>query len=290
MTNAVESTINADSKRDHAPLADFDAQIAACLEASHLTTETNRFFVEAKAVKSIEPLAALGIAHGWREITKAFMFTSLAGLGLMASEADAEVHPNTNLLTAIQTVFQVIGDDLSNVMSVFKEVAPAGPAGMHYAWWESAIVDPLKATLGDGANDTSNLLGPGGKRLIENMRQLAHDPLGAAVQLRVVEAIALDITVAFKRVFSRVDVDGGRLFSRPEHFQWMDSHIHAEVEHHKAVSDDDTGTTAIADTAEKQARMLQLTRTYAAYWNIALNEFADFLHLSGARAPVAAAA
>lgn len=36
--------------------------------------------------------------------------------------------------------------------------------------------------------------------------------------------------------------------------------------------------------------MLQLTRTYAANWNAALNEFADFLHVSGARAPVAVAA
>ncbi|MBN3808538.1 DUF6202 family protein [Paraburkholderia sp. Ac-20347] len=290
MMSAIDPMVNADLERDRAPLADYDAAIAACLEASHLTTEANRFFVEAKAVKSIDPLAALGIAHGWREITKTFMFTSIAGLGLMASEADAETYPNTNLLTAIQTVFQVIGDDLSNVMPVFREVAPAGPAGMHYAWWESAIVEPLKAALGAGTNDTSNLLRPGGKRLIENMRQLAHDPLGAAVQLRVVEAIALDITVAFKRVFSRVEISGGRLFSRPQHFQWMDSHIHAEVEHHKAVSDDDTGTTAIADTPEKQARMLQLTQTYAAHWDVALNEFADFLHLSGARAPVAVAA
>jgi len=72
-------------------------------------------------------------------------------------------------------------------------------------------------------------------------------------------------------------VDGNRLFTRPDQFVWMDSHIHAEVEHHKAVSDDDTGTTAIADTEEKQRHMLQLTRQYAESWNIALNEFADHL-------------
>ena len=87
MTNAVESTVNADSKRDHTPLADFDAEIAACLEASHLTTETNRFFVEAKAVKSIEPLAALGIAHGWREITKAFIVPALPEMDATALDA-----------------------------------------------------------------------------------------------------------------------------------------------------------------------------------------------------------
>ena len=255
----------------------FDAQIADCLESAQLTRETNRFFVQAKSVKSIEPLPALRIAHGWREMTKAFMFTSIAGLGVMAADADTQTEPNRNLLKAIQTIFQVIGDDLSNLMPVFREVAPEGPDGMHYAWWESSIVNPLKSAVGAPENDTTNMLGAGAKQLIANMRALIHEPLGAAVQLRVVEAIALDITVAFKRVFSKAVVDGNRLFTRPDQFVWMDSHIHAEVEHHKAVSDDDTGTTAIADTEEKQRHMLQLTRQYAESWNIALNEFADHL-------------
>lgn len=255
----------------------FEAQIAACIEAAQLSRETNRFFTQAKTVKSIDPLPALRIAHGWRELTKAFMFTSIAGLGVMASDADSQATPNANLLKAIQTVFQVIGDDLSNVMPVFREVAPPGPDGMHYAWWESSIVNPLKAVVGEPANDTTGMLGPAGQTLIENMRRLAHDPLGAAVQLRVVEAIALDITVAFKRVFSKVEVGDKRIFSRPEQFLWMDSHIHAEVEHHKAVSDDDTGTTAIADTDERQHEMLRLTQPYAENWNAALGEFADCL-------------
>ena len=255
----------------------FEAQIADCLESAQLTRETNRFFVQAKSVKLIEPLPALRIAHGWREMTKAFMFTSIAGLGVMAADADTQTEPNRNLLKAIQTIFQVIGDDLSNLMPVFREVAPEGPDGMHYAWWESSIVNPLKSAVGAPENDTTNMLGAGAKQLIANMRALIHEPLGAAVQLRVVEAIALDITVAFKRVFSKAVVDGHRLFTRPDQFVWMDSHIHAEVEHHKAVSDDDTGTTAIADTEEKQRHMLQLTRQYAESWNIALNEFADHL-------------
>lgn len=255
----------------------FDAQIAACLESEQLSRDDNRFFVQAKTVKTIEPLPALRIAYGWRELTKAFMFTSIAGLGVMARDADAQDKPNANLLKAIQTIFQVIGDDLSNVMPVFREVAPPGPDGMHYAWWESSIVEPLRSVVGEPASDTSGMLGPAGRALIEDMRRLAHAPLGAAVQLRVVEAIALDITVAFKRIFSKVDVGGQRLFSRPEQLLWMDSHIHAEVEHHKAVSDDDTGTTAIADTEDKRHEMLLLTRSYANKWNRALGEFADFL-------------
>lgn len=257
--------------------ADFDAQMADCLASVQLTTETNRFFQQAKTVKSIGVLPALRIAYGWREMTKAFMFTSIAGLGVMASDADIQATPNKNLLKVIQTVFQVIGDDLSNVMPVFRDVAPSGPDGMHYAWWESTIVNPLKATLSESVIDMSDMLGIGAQQLIANMRVLAQDPLGAAVQLRVVEAIALDITVAFKRVFSKVEVDGNRIFTKPEQFLWMDSHIHAEVEHHKAVSDDDSGTAAIADTPEKQRKMLLLTQQYAQNWNIALNEFADYL-------------
>jgi hypothetical protein len=263
--------------------SDFDARIAQCLQDSQLTRETNRFFIEAKRVKSINPLPALRIAYGWREMTKTFMFTSIAGLGLMAQEADSQAAPNLNLLKSMQTVFQVIGDDLSNLMPAFQKVAPAGPAGMHYAWWESAIVDPLKAALGAPLNDTSDMLPEGQKRLIANMRSLAYEPLGAAVQLRVVEAIALDITVAFKRIFSKVYVEGERLFSTPAQFAWMDSHIEAEVEHHKAVSDDDTGTTAIADTVEQQARMFNLTQAYAHNWNAALNEFAENLPLEEAQ-------
>jgi len=270
--------------------SDFDARIAECLENSHLTRETNRFFIEAKRVKTINPLPALRIAHGWREMTKAFMFTSIAGLGLMAQEADSQAAPNVNLLKSMQTVFQVIGDDLSNLMPAFQKVAPAGPAGMHYAWWESAIVDPLKAALGAPLNDTTHMLPAGQQRLIANMRALAYEPLGAAVQLRVVEAIALDITVAFKRIFSKVQVQGERLFSKPDQFAWMDSHIEAEVEHHKAVSHDDTGTTAIADTATQQARMFNLTQTYAHHWNVALNEFADNLPMEEGQAFAAAEA
>ncbi|MBW4049019.1 MAG: hypothetical protein HIU89_14140 [Proteobacteria bacterium] len=261
----------------HNAQARFDAQIADCLESAQLTRETNRFFVLARSVKSIEALPALHIAYGWREMTKAFMFTSIAGLGVMAADADAQAQPNRNQLKAIQTIFHVIGDDLSNLMPVFREVAPEGPDGMHYAWWESAIVAPLKSAVGVPANDTTDMLGAGAKQLIANMRALIHEPLGAAVQLRVVEAIALDITVAFKRVFSKAVADGNHIFTRPEQFLWMDSHIHAEVEHHKAVSDDETGTTAIADTEDKQIQMLRLTRQYAENWNTALNEFADYL-------------
>lgn len=255
----------------------FDLEIAECIARAGLLKEDNAFFVGAKKVQQIDPLSALRIAHGWREMTKSFMFTSVAGLGLMASQADLDEYPSTDLLEAMQTIFTVIGDDFSNIMPVFQKVAPAGTAGMHYAWWETDIINPLKASLGAPRNDTSAMLPPGAKKLIANMRALAAEPLGAAVQLRVVEAIALDITVAFKRVFSKVAADGQRMFTKPAQFTWMDSHIEAEVAHHKAVSDHDTGTTGIADTDAKRAAMLRMTEEYSVNWNAALAEFADCL-------------
>lgn len=66
---------------------------------------------------------------------------------------------------------------------------------------------------------------------------------GAGRQLRIVGAMAPEHAVAFKRVFAKVEAGGTHLFSKPEQFGWMGSHIHAEVEYHNAVSDENTGTT-----------------------------------------------
>jgi hypothetical protein len=254
-----------------------DRQIADLIEDARLTRETNVFFTGAKRVRMIAPLPALRIAHGWREMTKCFMFTSIAGLGLLAKEADSQEYPRHDLLSTMQTIFGVIGDDLSNLLLAFNKVAPGGPAGMHYAWWETDFVTPLRQLVGGDFASGPLPLGPGAAHLIQNMRRLAEHPLGAAIQLRVVEAIALDITVAFKRIMTRVHQYGQPVFTQPAQFHWMDSHIEAEVAHHKAVSDDDTGTCGIADTPDKRQQMLSLTREYVQSWQLALAEFASHL-------------
>jgi len=254
-----------------------DRQISDMLERARLTRATNAFFTGAKNVRSIDVLPALRIAHGWREMTKCFMFTSIAGLGQLAKEADGQEYPREDLLSTMQTIFGVIGDDLSNLMLAFSKVAPKGPAGMHYAWWETDFVTPLRGLVGDELPGGTLQLGPGATRLIENMRRLADHPLGAAIQLRIVEAIALDITVAFKYIMTRVSHQDQRVFSGRERFTWMDSHIEAEVAHHKAVSHDDTGTCGIADTEQKREQMLTLTREYVQSWQAALAEFASHL-------------
>jgi hypothetical protein len=152
--------------------------VTSYLEDGHLTRETNQFFTETKAIKTVMLLPALEVAHGWREITKTFMFTSITGMGLMAEEAQADEIPNQNLLKTIQTVFEVIGDDLTNAMPVFKKVAPQGPAGMHYLWWDTSIVKPLELEAYRKSGHGKSELGPKAKKLIENMRKLAHEPMG----------------------------------------------------------------------------------------------------------------
>lgn len=253
----------------------FESKVVECLKSNELTSDTNRFFSIARGVKLINPEAALRIAYGWREITKTFMFTSLTGLGILASEAEASNNPDISLLQTIQTSFKVIGDDLTNNMQVFKDVAPAGPTGMHYAWWETDIVDVLRAIIPD--KKEHEFLSPNSQNLIQNMRKLSSDSLGCPVQLRVVEAIALEITIAFKRIFSKVERNGQKLFIKKEQLNWMYSHIHAEVEHHKSVTDEKSGTTVIANTKLKQQRMLELIEEYARNWNAALNDFADHI-------------
>lgn len=254
----------------------FEDEIIQCLLVNKLTKDTNRFFKLSKELNFvISPEIALRIGYGWREITKTFMFTTLAGLGLLAREADESDKPNINLLKTIQTSFQVISDDLANTMDVFKKVAPEGPEGIHYAWWEKDIVNELRTIVKN--RKENEYLPDNTKILIKNMRKLSSDPLGCAIQLRIVEAIALEITIAFKHIFSKVELDGKKVFSKKEQFRWMNSHIMAEVEHNKSVSDKDTGTTVIADTKSKKTRMLKLTNEYAAKWNAALNDFSDHL-------------
>ena len=110
--------------------------------------------------------------------------------------------------------------------------------------------------------------------LQETMHRLSRSALGTAVQLRVVEAIALDIVIAFKRVYSRLVIGGTKMFPASEQLAWMNSHIQAEVAHHSDVSNHDSGMTSLADTAAKQKEMLCLTAEYAWMWNAALEDFA----------------
>lgn len=249
-------------------------RVEKCLRENKLTRDSNRFFNAARKLVEIDGDGAYQIAIGWREITKTFMFTTISGLGVMAHEASLISYPPDSLLQVLQTGFGVIGDDLRNNMEVFQKSAPDGTRGIHYVWWENSIILRLARCLHRDIGESLNKLPIGSDRLIENMKHLAKHRMGAAVQLRVVEAIALDITVAFKRIYTRTKVNDTRVFDQREQMGWMDAHIEAEVLHHQAVADHDLGMTGIVRNSQDEEDMMLLMHDYCVNWNHALNGFA----------------
>ncbi|GHH72910.1 hypothetical protein GCM10017673_28570 [Streptosporangium violaceochromogenes] len=223
----------------------------------------------------MKPDAALEIARQWQAMTKSFMFTTISSLGVMARRFTAQEAPDHEVLGAFQTAYRVIGDDLDNFAPEFSAVSPRGVAGIHYVWWRDSIVAPLEAVIPGAGREARPPDGVAG--LLRNMDDLAGSPLGAAVQLRVVETIALDIAVAFRRVFSKVCVDGRKVFPSPESLAWIDSHIKAETGHAESVSDHETGTTVMAESEEERAELLRLATEYARNWALALDVFAAAL-------------
>jgi hypothetical protein len=270
---------------------ELDERVERVIDEARLRRADNGFFGTARSLETVDPRAAYRVAVWWRETTKGFMFTTLAGLGEMARRFATQPAPNREVLAAFQTVYQVIGDDLDNAAPEFKAVAPTGPAGIHYVWWHDTIVAPLAARLGeDASEDASDVELPEPIRgLLDNMERLAASPLGAAVQLRVVETIALDIAVAFRRMYGKVLVGGEKVFTENDQFAWIDSHIKAETVHAAQVSDDETGMTHMVTDPAQAEEFLAVSREYAANWSAALECFGDCLARSAAPSPVAGA-
>lgn len=233
---------------------------------------THQFFTPQPAAAALDPQAAWEVARAWGEITKAFMFTTIASLGTLAAELAAEPAPATHRLTALQTGFRVIGDDLVNLNPVFGKSAPDGVAGIHYLWWVGTVLQPLADVLPAAAAD-ARPLPPGVRGLLDNMDELARSPIGAAVQLRVVEDIAFDIATAFRALFRQVTAAGTALFDDAD-LTWIDAHIEAEVMHRSQVSDDETGMTTIAATPAEQQQLLTTISGYATNWARALDDLA----------------
>ncbi|MGW1675312.1 DUF6202 family protein [Streptomyces sp. NPDC002324] len=252
-------------------------RITAIIRETGLCRPANRFFSDVRIAEHIAPLAALRVGRQWQAMTKSFMFTTISSLGLMARDFNQQIAPDRGVLGAFQTAYLVIGDDLANLAPEFAAVSPKGVAGVHYLWWEESILGPLLASVGETERAEADQLPEGVRGLLANMERLAQSPLGAAVQLRVVEAIALDIAVAFRRMYAKVRIDGASPYSTESALAWIDSHIKAETVHAKSVSDDETGMTVAAATAAERAELLVLSEEYAKSWAAALNEFADAL-------------
>jgi hypothetical protein len=255
------------------PITSFDDRITRIIEDAGLTRPANMFFAHARSIERVEPVAGLRIALQWQAMTRAFMFTSIASLGVLARQFSTGTEPDREVLGAYQTAYQVMGDDMSNLAPEFSAVSPKGVDGVHYVWWADSIVAPLVGNLAKAEVEAAATTGDGVAALIADMRQLADEPLGAAVQLRVVEAIALDIAVAFRRVYTKLDGGDTKLYGAPDALDWIDSHFKAEKSHANSVSDHETGMTAMVTTDEDRAEFERLALAYTADWARALDDF-----------------
>ncbi|MGQ4490555.1 DUF6202 family protein [Streptomyces sp. 372A] len=263
--------------QSRAEQAELDAWVEAAIDAAGLRRADHRFFDAARRAVEVPHEGALAVAHRWRAMTKSFMFTTLAGLGVLAARLNREAEPSRTLLSAFQTVYQVIGDDLANAAPEFSAVAPEGPAGVHYVWWDDTVLAPVAALVPGDVRERAAELPAEVTGLLDNMDRLAAEPLGAAVQLRVVETIALDIAVAFRRMYGKVESDGVAIFRADGALDWVDSHIRAETVHAAQVSADDTGMTSLVASPAEAEEFKRLTEEYAANWSRALGSFADCL-------------
>lgn len=249
------------------------------ITAARLRPADHPFFAAAKRVAHVEPADALAIAVQFREMTKAFMFTTIAGLGTVARSFAKHPSPHRDVLAVFQTAYRVIGDDLDNIGPVFCTMGPKGPAGMHYVWWDESIVEPIAAHVDDDARSRATVLPPPLLDLLTNMDRLATHPLGSAVQLRVVEAIARDVAIAFRRMLPKVRAGETAIFTSSKDLVWVDAHIRAEALHARQVSDHETGMVAVVTSGVEADEFVSLVDEYATNWSRCLAVYVE--HLGG---------
>ncbi len=276
-------TTESTSKIPHALLStqNMEQKIIQILKQKNLSEKNHSFFISSAAyrrpaTKLINIKSAFEIARHWQVMTKTFMFTTLRSLSKLSEYLEACENPKDEMLAALQTGIHVISDDLNNNHPAFAQVAPHGPRGIHYKWWQNDIVMPLAKIL--NTDSWASLpLSTNIKQLLLGMDSLASEPFGFAVQLRVVEAIALPIAIAFRDIFSNVSYAGKKIFPNRMALAWIISHIKAEVTHHSQVSDNENGMAYVATTFNEQQQFLQMTKHYADLWETALNDFYSFL-------------
>ena len=250
-----------------------DEIITSLIRDARLNKDNNNFFARAAGQKNFDIDAVFNIAYNWREITKTFLFSTIKGLGCLAEKLRQDADPNPQLLSVLQTSFSIISDDIGNTHPIFNAYAPSGPTGIHYKWWEETILNPLN----HHTKIKTPSLSPGTIILIQKMEEMTNNYLGVAVQLRVVEVIALDICIAFLAIFSQVIHQGERVFNDKNDMRWITTHIQAESIHHERVCNKISGMTKIAITPTEQQIILKLIQEYANAWAIALTDFAKFL-------------
>jgi len=270
---SVSETIKTNQIQDAAIM---NKKISDIITECKLDKNQNDFFISANSCKHVDVDTAYKIAYNWREITKNFLFTGIKGLGAIIDEIQKQNSSDENTLFVLQTAFTIISDDLNNTHPVFKKVAPQGPNGIHYKWWEESMVLKMEKLT---ENKTPSLF-PGTKTLLEKMDVLVVHPMGTAIQLRIVEAIAYNIASAFLDLFSKVECDGKLVFEKESDKLWILTHIEAEIVHDQQVCSEISGMAKIASTPDAQKEMLEIAKKYCQAWAMALSDFAQVLKIA----------
>lgn len=271
------TTLSNANKQFMLPFDLLDSEVDTLLNDGKLTRYTNEFFTSARSMSEISLSNALQMSVNWREITKEFLFSVIGGIGQMSHYLSKFDNPPHQLLGVLQNSIGIISDDLSNVFSTLNNVAPNGPDGAHYKWWELTIhKDLIKAAEQTNLKFKVSLL-PGVIDLLNTMKELSLNRLGAAIQLRIVEAIALEIAISFRAILSPLKVNNEFVFKTNEDLAWVNAHVKAEVEHHKSVKDISYGMAYVAITPDEQKTFLELTKKYIKAWHFALLEFRNLI-------------
>lgn len=237
-------------------------------------SKKNNYFFNLTSSEDFSPKEAYQIAGNWLQITKTFMFTVIQGLGVLSSSLLKSENPVDSQLLVLQTAVYVISDDLNNCHPIFKKVSPKGPRGVHYRWWENTILEKLQSIVHEPVVLTESVTA-----LLSKMHELTDNIMGAAVQLRIVEAIAFDISSSFLVIFGSVKHNGELVFPNDGDKAWITAHIEAETVHNQQVSNTISGMAKIAQTFEEQQLMLDMANNYAKVWALALDSFMDILRL-----------
>jgi hypothetical protein len=244
---------------------------------SHLTSEKNIFFVSAGKKEFFSIDSAYIIALKWREITKNFLFTTIKGIGVMAEKINEQKNPDLKIITTLQTAVSIIADDLYSANVVFGQSNNNFDANKaHYKWWETSILNPIESLVCQ-EKIVEKIKPDNTEELIKKMKQFSDIPIGAAIQLRIVENIASDICIAFKNIFSQVEHNGNKVYKSDKELSWILSHIKAELIHQKKVETDFCEALYEIDPNISKDMILNLTRDYCHYWNKALSDFAYYL-------------
>ena len=261
----------------HANTHDVDARADAAITAAKLRKREHPFYRAAQQADIVSPVDALAICSQFQKMTRMFMFTTISGLGVMARGLARGSQSDRDALAMFQTAYCVIGDDLANLAPEFGEVAPRGPAGIHYLWWQDTIRGPIEAVVSHEERKRAAAVPAELGELLDNMDRLAMHPLGPAVQLRVVEAIAKDVAVALRRLLMKVSTGGRPIFTR-EDMTWLDAHIRAETVHAKQVSDEHSGMSLVVKSEEEGQLFVELVAEYATNWSRSLGVYTSHLH------------